>query len=293
MSWTMEELMELATGYWRAGALMAAVELDLFAFLPDEGATAIEAAHGLQVSERHAAGLLTALAGLKLLQVDGDRFKLDPGAKSFLSPSGEMCLLDSLRFNADLYALWGRLAETVRSGRPAIPPGAHLGMDPERTKRFVRGMHSRALGMAPMMLPALNIPEQGRVLDVGAGPGTFNRSAGRVPAGRLVFRNREDRRLRLERGRRRGVVALRGVRAGHALDLYTWLDWERSFRSCRRSARKTAPAARLRADWRAPGADAVLPVGRGRDHGRGNQRLAGFCRGAVLDGGVCCCTTGG
>jgi len=118
---------------------------------------------------------LTALAAMKLLRVNQGRFSLDPGAAPFLSPSGEMCLLDSLRFNADLYTLWGRLADTVRSGRPAIPPGAHLGMDAARTRRFVMGMHSRALGLAPQLLPALPIPEAGRVLDVASGPGTFSR----------------------------------------------------------------------------------------------------------------------
>ncbi len=175
MNWTMEKLMELATGYWRAGALIAAVDLDLFAALDDDGTTAAEVAERLDVSQRHVAALLTALAGLKILRVREGRFSLDDGAAPFLAPGGAMCLLDSLRFNADLYALWGRLSGTVRSGRPAIPPGAHLGTDPQRTRVFVRGMHSRALALAPMLLPAFNVPEQGRLLDVASGPGTFSR----------------------------------------------------------------------------------------------------------------------
>ncbi len=175
MSWTMNELMDLSTGYWRAGALIAAVDMDLFAALGDGGATAAELAQRLDVSERHLNALLTALAGLKIVRLTEDRFSLDPGVAPFLAPDGSMCLLDSLRFNKDLYSLWGRLADTVRSGRPAIPPGAHLGMDRERTGRFVRGMHSRALGLAPVLLPALQAPSQGHLLDVASGPGTFSR----------------------------------------------------------------------------------------------------------------------
>ncbi len=176
MAWTMEDVMELSTGYWRAGALIAAVELDVFPALAEKGpATANELAKRIRASERHVAGLLTALAGLNLLRLEAGRFSLDPGAAPFLAPDGPMCLLDSLRFNADLYALWGRLADTVRGGKPAIPPGAHLGFDPERTRRFVHGMHSRAKGLAPALLPALEIPAEGNLLDVASGPGTFSR----------------------------------------------------------------------------------------------------------------------
>ncbi len=175
MKWTMQALMDLATGYWPAGALMAAVELGLFEVLGEDGATADEVAARVEGSPRHCAGLLRALAGLGLLEADGGRYRLAADARPFLDPAGDCCLLESLRFNADLYALWGRLAETVRSGRPAIPPGAHLGHDPARTRRFVRGMHSRALGLIPELLPALGLPERGRLLDAASGPGTFSR----------------------------------------------------------------------------------------------------------------------
>ncbi len=175
MNWSMNKLMELSTGYWRAGALIAAVDLDLFSVIGDDGVAAGEVARRLDVSERHVAALLTALAGMGLVRVRDAHYSLDPDAAPFLAPDGAMCLLDSLRFNKELYMLWGGLSETVRSGQPAIPPGAHLGMDPERTRRFVRGMHSRALGLAPDLLPALQMPSQGHLLDVASGPGTFSR----------------------------------------------------------------------------------------------------------------------
>ena len=175
MRWTMQRMMDLATGYWSAGALMAAVDLGLFGVLADGEATPEALAGRLQASPRHLEGLLRALAGLGLLEEKGDRYGLAPDARPYLDPDGERCLLESLRFNADLYPLWGRLGDTVRSGSPAIPEGAHLGADPERTRRFVRGMHSRALGLAPELLPALGLPAQGRLLDAAAGPGTLSR----------------------------------------------------------------------------------------------------------------------
>ncbi len=174
--WTVSELMDLATGYWPAAALSAAVELGVFEALAagERSADAVAARCG--ASAGHVADLLDALASIGLLRRDGAGFAFDPGAARFLDPSSPACMIDALRMNLDLYPLWGRLAATVRDGKPAIPPGAHLGQDPARTRRFVLAMHGRALGMAAEMLPAIDPgPGVATLLDVGAGPGTFSR----------------------------------------------------------------------------------------------------------------------
>jgi SAM-dependent methyltransferase len=181
MPWTMGRLMELATGYWPAAALSAAVELRIFEALGGgRSRTAPELAETRGLSERGAAELLDTLTALGLLSRD-DRgaYALVPDAAAFLDPVSPSCLLPALEFNADLYPLWGRLAQAVRMGAPVLPPAAHLGQDAGRTRRFAMGMHSRALGLAPALLPALGLePGGGRfdLLDVGAGPGTFSRA---------------------------------------------------------------------------------------------------------------------
>lgn len=175
MHWTVQPLMELATGYWRSAALSAAVELGVFEALDAAPRSAADLAATLGMAPRHLEELLHALVALELLVEQEGRFAIEPSAAVFLAPSGAACMLDALRFNMDLYPLWGRLAQSVREGRPALPPGAHLGMDPARTRRFAMGMHSRALSLAPALLSALPIPEGGSLLDVGAGPGTFSR----------------------------------------------------------------------------------------------------------------------
>ncbi|MCL1888048.1 MAG: acetylserotonin O-methyltransferase [Kiritimatiellaeota bacterium] len=182
--WTMNSLMQLATGYWPAAALNAAVTLGVFEALP---LSAGALAQRLATSPRHTRELLDALAGLGLLEKKSNAYAIAATAQKFLSPRGEACMLGALRYNADLYPVWGKLAETVRCGKPAVPPHAHLGGDPERTRRFALGMNSRALGLAPSLLPALEIPDHTTLLDVACGAGTFSRLlAERLPGLRVT-----------------------------------------------------------------------------------------------------------
>ncbi len=174
-NWDMGQLMELATGYWKSAVLSAGVELGVFDALSDGPATAKELAERIGAAHRHLTEILDALVALALLEKDGAEYRLARGPDAWLNRNSSACMLDALRFNMDLYPLWGRLAECARKGEPAIPPGAHLGADPERTRRFALGMHSRALGMAPTLLPAIDLIGVSNLLDIAAGPGTFSR----------------------------------------------------------------------------------------------------------------------
>ncbi|MEI6217730.1 MAG: methyltransferase [bacterium] len=183
MSWTIEKFMEIATGYWPASVISASVQLGLFDTLEGRGSTAGEAASKLGTAPVHTAELLDALVALDVLEkwtetgrstVQDPLYRLKPSAAQFLTRSGSCCILDALRYNVDLYPLWGRLAECVKNGKPVIPVGAHLGGDPERTRRFALGMHSRALAMAPILIPALDMKGRSRLLDIACGPGTFS-----------------------------------------------------------------------------------------------------------------------
>jgi len=175
MRWTVDKLTDLATAYWDAAALGAAVELGVFEALGGKGATAEEVARATGANPEHLARLLDALVALRVLVRRSSRYRPDPGVAPLLSRSSPTCLLDALRFNTHMYPIWGRLAECVRSGGPAAAPEEHLGGNPELTRRFVLTMHSRALAMAPAVLPALHVMGHRRLLDLASGPGTFSR----------------------------------------------------------------------------------------------------------------------
>jgi SAM-dependent methyltransferase len=175
MNWTMESLSSLATGYWGSSVLSAAVSLDLFRTVDGDGNTAEEVAALLELSDRHSLVLLNALVSLDLLKIEDGRYRIEESAVPFLSPSSPSCILGALRYNIDLYPLWGRLADCIKEGEPVIPKDAHLGNDPQKTRNFVMGMHSRALAMAPTLVPHLDMSDRKRLLDVASGPATFSR----------------------------------------------------------------------------------------------------------------------
>ena len=169
-------LMDLATSHWKSAALSAGVELGLFALLAGRGpmdSTGIREA--LQTSPLHTSALLDALVALNLLTRDGATYGLHPDARPFLDPASERSLLTALKFNAMSFPLWSKLGMCVKQGAPMLPPKSHLGPDAGFTRQFVLAMHERAVAFGPMLMGAIDVTDANRLLDVGAGPGTFSR----------------------------------------------------------------------------------------------------------------------
>ncbi len=168
------DLVDMASRYWQSAALMAGVRLGVYAALARRRATAAKLAGELVCSREHLEALLDALCGLEILEKGGGEYGIREELLSLLDPASEESLLEALSFNADLFGMWERLPECVRSGEPVLPGNPHLGGDSERLRRFVRGMHSRAGIMARGLLPHLRFSKGERILDVGGGPGTFS-----------------------------------------------------------------------------------------------------------------------
>ncbi len=166
-------LIQLATGYWASATLLAANDVGLFAALSGEPQTAAQVAAAVAADARATEMLLDACCGLNLLVKQGDRYMLTSAAAAFLTPGRPGYLGSALQWARDQYAAWGRLAETVRSGRPAVDPQEHLGADPEQTRIFVLGMQQRAAGLAQAVVSYLDLEGCETLLDVGGGPGTY------------------------------------------------------------------------------------------------------------------------
>ena len=170
-------IMALATGYWNSATLLAANELDLFGALADAEATAQQAADKLQTPLRSIEMLLDACAGLNLLHKQEQNgtwtYANTPETAAFLVPGRPGYLGNAIRWGAGQYEAWGKLEQSVRTNAPVTRPADHLGNDPEQTRRFVLGMHNRALGVARGVLRYLDFEGTTRLLDVGGGPGTY------------------------------------------------------------------------------------------------------------------------
>lgn len=176
MTWTPDRLSQLATGYWHSAALLAGVELGIFDALNDGPRTPDALAEAVGAQPALVVSLLDALVSIGLLsRLEVGEYAIAPSATAVLKRSSPTCMLDALRYNVDLYRHWGKLAEVVRTGVPAAPQQKQLGNDDAMTRRFVRGMESKARAFAPAIAPLIHLDTEKTLLDVGSGPGTVSR----------------------------------------------------------------------------------------------------------------------
>ena len=170
-------IFQLATGYWASSVLLTANRIGLFTAV-ERGASASasieELASGLALSTYPLDNFVGALVSLGLLERRGDRFANSPLARAFLVEGQPAYLGNALKYSDDLYPVWGRLGDTLKTGAPALPPEDILGHDPEKTRHFVMGMHDRALGVGRSLAGALDLSGRTRLLDVGGGPATYS-----------------------------------------------------------------------------------------------------------------------
>lgn len=168
------ELARINGGYAEARILHAAVTLGLFDRLDAAGRTAAVIAAAAGTDPRATELLLNALVAMRVVRKDGDLFKETEVTRTYLTTTSPASYTGFVRFDASLWSLWENLAETVRTGKPARDPDMFQSST-EDTARFIDAMASivAARGDARVLAETLELGGVRRLLDVGAGPGSY------------------------------------------------------------------------------------------------------------------------
>jgi hypothetical protein len=164
----------LSTAYWDSQALLTASRLKLFDQLAGGPRTAEQVAAALGLDARMTGLLMRVLAALGLLEARDGGFANSASASAFLVSTSPAYMGGAMRYSDQLYATWGRLEDSLRSGNPALAAESYLGDDAERTRTFVYAMHGRAMGVARFLVEVLDLGGRRSMLDVGGGPGTYS-----------------------------------------------------------------------------------------------------------------------
>lgn len=164
---TPESLAALARGFMETRVFLTAAELDLFTLLAERPLALDEAAAELRADPRGLAILLDALAATGLLEKEEGRWRTPPGLEPFLVSGGERSLLPLALHSVNLWERWSRLTEVVAGGRPRAADGDRW------TRAFIGAMHAIASPQADALVAAVGPGDARRLLDVGAGPGTY------------------------------------------------------------------------------------------------------------------------
>ena len=168
-----QRIMNMSCAFYDACVLHAASNTGVFAALADsQGMSAGSLAEKLELDVRATRLLLDACVALDLLIKDGDQYSNGPETAAFLVP-GPTDLSGALKYNRDVYPLWGRLSQFLMTGKPVEDPDVHLGQHAARTLSFAKSMYDRALAIGHGAVPFIDLSESRRVFDIGGGVGAF------------------------------------------------------------------------------------------------------------------------
>ncbi len=180
------------TLYQRSAALMAAAKLGLFAALEKGPATSQEVARSVSAPADSVARLLGALAALKYVSMDGERFALNDFSQAFVRDgAGGMV---RLAWKEHLfYTAWSRLADAVSSGNALFPSYAdRLANDFESVKKFLLALNDLAQLASPGVIEAHAFEGAGTILDLGGGGGGYTAAlASALPGAKVTLADLE------------------------------------------------------------------------------------------------------
>ncbi|MCA1957294.1 MAG: methyltransferase [Nitrospira sp.] len=157
--------------YWETKILLTAVTLNVFSALDGTPKTAGEVAGLIGAHEPTLRLLLNALVAMKLLTKEGDRYGNSSVADKHLvtgSPHyvGHLLLLHDAEWNN-----WGKLEETVRTGRRAVDRHV-FETDPELGGNVLAVLDRIGQQSGPELARRLGLSGPVRLLDLGGGAGT-------------------------------------------------------------------------------------------------------------------------
>lgn len=169
--WDVGRLMELSGSYWQTCALHAAVKLDVFTKMGGSECSAGDLARRVGADERALAMLLDALAAMKLVAKNGDRFSAERAALELLSRESEHSIASIILHHRDLLPGWAKLDQAVATGGPVRRRASYD--EAEGREHFLMGMFNIAINLAPRIVPDIDLGGRARLLDLGGGPGTW------------------------------------------------------------------------------------------------------------------------
>ncbi|MBF0197856.1 MAG: class I SAM-dependent methyltransferase [Planctomycetes bacterium] len=163
-------LFKLATDYWHSRAFLAAVHIGLFNELGSEGLPLGKLSELTEIPETKLKVLLGALRELNLVEeceLTGD-IRPTELSSIYLNPESPAYLGESLEYSREMFPLWDKLEQRLRSSDEPTRPSK------EDTPGFLRSMHNRASIIIPSVLPFLKVDPADRVLDLAAGAGSWS-----------------------------------------------------------------------------------------------------------------------
>ena len=160
-----------ATSFHAARALLAAASLGVFEALAGRRATPGAIARRIGCDAAATERLVNVLLGMRLVEQEGRRVRLSPGARDLLTEGGSLSLVDLLRHRGARFKAWSLLEDSVRSGRPVVLAGEEE--DDALALQAARARRDSARRWAPVVASWVELGQPRTLLLLGDGPAVF------------------------------------------------------------------------------------------------------------------------
>lgn len=173
---------------WRAQALVAAIELEVFTHISQGKRTAKEIASASSSSDDGMRRLLDAMVGLGYLDKTGDKYKLEPVSDTFLVRGNKSYLGEMAYITRNGWDSWSHLTDVVRTGQPMETIDAE-----EKGREFFPKLISALFPVSYTAARAAvsgfsedNLDRIGKILDVAAGSAAWSIAFAEAVPGSMV-----------------------------------------------------------------------------------------------------------
>ena len=149
----------------------AAVKLDLFTVIGNGYLTSNEISRRLKATQRGVERLLNALVAMELLVKTDGKYANPSSCQTFLSKDSSKYIGHIIMHHHHLVESWSQLDQAVLSGGPVRTRSSTS--REEWRESFLMGMFNLAMGLAPQLVPLIDLSTRKHLLDLGGGPGTY------------------------------------------------------------------------------------------------------------------------
>ncbi len=169
--WNPGELLETSGFFWKTCVLHTAVKMDLFTVIGDGRPTALEIAQKVDGVVNGVEKLLNAMVAMELLDKQNETYINTSSGRELLAKDSPGYLGHIIMHHHHLLESWSKLDQAVKSGQPQRTRSSYS--KEEWRESFLMGMFNMAMGLAPQIVPVIDVSNRQHLLDLGGGPGTY------------------------------------------------------------------------------------------------------------------------
>jgi len=171
-------MLQLISGFWISRGVFVIAKLGIPDLLKSGSKTAVELANSTDVHAPSLFRVLRALASVRVLQIDGERFSNTPLSETLITDApGSLRWFTISELGQEHYPAWGNLMHSVRTGEIAFDNffGADIWTyfrdNPEDAKVFNDSMSGMTAAVNATLTSLYDFSKFKTVVDVGGGHG--------------------------------------------------------------------------------------------------------------------------